>query len=590
MLQLFKVSLACFWCVKVGVLRQSDMWTMHISGCVLPNPNTPTARTPELDIIMPVPMSNGNMIKGKSRTIREYVISKRLRRRVEELDADAVCNDDHADFDERFSWEKDLTKFEPETEEHDIGVENSRVWLQGLALREETRALLLIADMGASACDMYRREVPKMRNMRPGMDTMILERIRKGQSLHNMVFEDLLAPLRVQELPPGTEESYGDMTKVLLAWNERVAKHEEESVRKRQDFIAALEERTKTIDKVLAIVGDETNIDRFDRIGQKGILEPSQRGLLKAIHAYRPETREFRNQNPFHVLVLMWAHLQNPSLATEDDWMYLSYKVLNGEEELEIRFEREEQRRRFQEKKEEAMKEGDREELTYCTKRWNAYNRKIAETARQNIVFKIHCAHNRLKRIELDGLLDLSILQSAQQCAARNALPKGWTPPWMQILERCATADGKLDDKLERCFPALEATSEVTATQVREMTTIQDVVLTHTLKFTGADVAEMDNATKERLIEARWTDPVTVHRMEQTLYGVSETQAVATQMLRHSSVMEKSLSELLEAAKAKCEELEKLRFVADCDERPGLSGDVEEVVGMEEAEAEAEFV
>lgn len=530
---------------------------------------------PAPTIIILALMSNKSISRSNTRAIREYVVSKRLRRRFEELGVDTVRGDEDASYDERFSWEKSLTEFEPRTEELNNVIEDSRAWLEGLAVKEEIRASLLIANMGHSACEMYRKEAQQLQSAEPGIDTTILERICKDEELHDKVFEDLLAPLRIRELPYGTEELQESMIKVLLDWNKQITQHVEEDVEGRQAFIAALEERIKTVDKVLAIVGDETNIDQFDKIGQNGILEPSQRRLLKAIRAYRPETREFWNQNPFDMLVIMWAHLQDPGLTAEDDWMYLSYKVLNGEKELEICFDREEEWRSFREVKKDAMQEGDQDEALRCTKRWKAYNKKIADLARQHTISRIHYARGELRRIELDGLLNLSILQSAQQCVARDALPEGWTPPWTQILERYATADAKLDERLERCFPDLEATSEVTANQVQEMATIHDMVLTRTLKFAGVDVAGMKGAAKERLVEAWLADPVTSGMMEQRLYGVLETQVVATQMLRHLSVMEKSLGELLEAAKAKCEQVEKLTLVADCDERLGSRGDVE---------------
>ncbi|EFQ87875.1 hypothetical protein CFE70_004116 [Pyrenophora teres f. teres 0-1] len=535
---------------------------------------------------MPASISNKNDSRDKNRTVREYVIPRRLRRRRGELHEDAVCED--TDFDERFSWEKSPTEFEPGTKDLDTGVEDSRAWLEELAVKEERKGSLLIADMGEWTCETYKRETLQMRTVKPGMNTTIVDQIRKGEIPYKKRVEDLLAPLRIQKLLPGIEESQEDMIKVLLDWNERVAKYEEEDMGGQQDFIAALKERIKAVDKVLAIVVDETNIDQFDRIGQSGILEPSQHRLLKAIHAYRPETRKFKNQNPFDILILMWAHLQNPDLTADNEWMYLSYKVLSGEEELEIRFEREEQRRRFQETKEEAMWQGDQTGLILCDKRWKAYNRKIAETARLNTISKIHCTRGELRKMELDGLLDLSILQSAQQCAARIALSKDWVPPWTQVLDEWDKVDEGLDKKLDKCFPDLEAVSEVTSNQVREMATTHDKVLTRTFRFAGADLVGMDDAAKEHLIEVRLTDPVTVGLMKQTLFDVLEMQAVAAQMLSHVRVMDGSLNELLKATKAKCEEVEKLTLVADYNERLG-SGHVEEMEGVVDIE-EAEFV
>ncbi|KAF1835816.1 hypothetical protein BDW02DRAFT_638297 [Decorospora gaudefroyi] len=484
------------------------------------------------------------------------------------------------DVDQAFSWEKSVTaatsaEDNGKYEALEANLEDTKAWLDKLCQEEEAKTTSR-SDGGYGDFDSQAQVIKKLisQQKEPGMDTSVLERIRRGEGIRDKIYEDLLAPLRLQMQPVETEESYKDMESVLLAWNQHVASNSGDNVGARQAFIAALRNRIKAVDKVLAISSDEKNIDQFDRVGQIGILEPSERQLLKAIHAYRPEMRDFKDQDPFNMLIVMWVHIHkaNPDITGDDDWMYLMYKVLNGETELERRFEREAERRKFQVRKETAIREGDLDGVAHFTRRWRVYNDRLAEIARQGIIAKFRCARQQLGNKVLDELLELTVLQSAQQWAGRDTRPGDWSPPWTELLDKYAEADARMDEKFESHFPDVEATFEVSAGQIEEMTTIHDMVLTRTLKFAGVDLVGMDESEKDSLIEARLNDPVTATMMEQTLNGVLESKRVAQQILRHVGGMEESLHELSGAAKTKYQELEKLCLLANRDMSLSIRG------------------
>ncbi|KAF1947513.1 hypothetical protein EJ02DRAFT_91708 [Clathrospora elynae] len=446
----------------------------------------------------------------------------------------------------------------------EVSLGETRAWLGDLCKQEQARAVSS-ADAASESSELG-NATSMFRAEEVGMDTAVLERIKRGEGPRDKVFEDLLAPLRIRDVPKG-EESYDDMKQVLLAWNQRIAGNGEDDGISRQKFIAALEERLKVV------------------VGQDGILEPSRRRLLKTIHAYRPETVHFENQNPFDMLVIMWAHIciANPDIrGNDDDWMHLTFKAMTAESELAHRFNLAEGKRFFSEQKAMAMRRGDRAGIKRCTHRWEAYNARLADESHQRTLSQVHHGRRALREISLDELLGLSILQTAQKWAGKETRQRESSPPWTELWDACAEADAKLAQCRQHCLVDLQAVSEVAANQVEEMTTIQNMVLTRTLKFTGEDLVGRDKAAKERIIEARLNDAVTPILMGQTLSGVLESQRVATQILGYVGGMEKGLGELLDAATRRYREYDNLTHLISWDQslrgrRCGEDVDAEEL-------------
>jgi hypothetical protein len=430
----------------------------------------------------------------------------------------------------------------------DIDLKDSRAWLENLC-KEEIRANLRDDE----------QERGKPASICPtkdfGMNTAILERIRGGERSRDTVFEDLLAPLRLKDSPAKPDESYSDMEQVLLAWNKRINSNQNSDLEAYKCFIAALEGRLQMDEKVLAIVNDPKNLDRYNRVGQEGILEPSRRRLLQAIHAYRPETRNFENQDPFRMLVIMWAHLREERGDDDKEWMYLTYKTLNAETALANRFEHIKKKQKFEELQEMAIRDGDERDVERCRQAWQNYNRKKAGQARQRILAQILHVRSELKKLELNDVLELSILQSSQKQVFKNSHSSNDTGPhWTELEEKCAEVDIHLEDRTASQFPELDAMAELSFNQVEAMMMIYDTAMTRALKLTGKDLKAVDEEEKERIIGARLEDVVVTAMMQgETLNGVLEVQKIAGQILRDVELMEVELAGLSLVAKKKCE-------------------------------------
>ncbi|CAN9144053.1 unnamed protein product [Alternaria alternata] len=524
-----------------------------------------------------------------ARTLRGSKALALLRLRERSHQANPNTDDSEDGYlNEDFTWERDGTalspdRFDEESPVQEIKLEDVLARLDELC-REE-RGPFLDADEDSN-WGRY-RETVELHADELRMDTTILERIKTGNGPHDKIFEDLLAPLRSEPLAPEAEESETDMLKVLLAWNKRIADSYNDDLTTRQAFTAALVERIKVVDRVLAIVSDDKNSNHDDKTGQSGILEPSRRRLLKAIHEYRPETRNFRNQNPFDMLVIILAHVkqQEFEIANKDDCMYLIFKALNGQEQLKNRFNREKQRRSYQTQREDAEQDSNQDEVRRCTTKWRVSNKRLAERTRQKLMTRIQRARNELRKVKLDELLNLAVLRSAHPRAERENDPD--TPPWKDILGKCTQADeyDTLKDKLEKHFPDMEATLEATADKAQDMKTTHNLVLSRTVKFAGADLQGRDEAERKRMITAQLNDPVTARIMEETLEGMLNTHLVATQTLVNLERMEEPMSELLAAVTMKHDDLTELACLINRDHELSASSETEvEGVSAERSE------
>ena len=447
----------------------------------------------------------------------------------------------------------------------DRSLEYVKAWLDAKCEEEEARAQAL-AD---AEDDELRRLACGITASSPdsgplGMDTKIIEQIRRGEWPRDKVVEDLLAPLRLGKLKPAGQESYNDMERVLLAWNHHVSRQTDDG-KLREAFGTALRDRLKAIKKVLEIVRDEQESKIYDEIGHEGILEPSAWRLRQAMHAYRPETVHFKNQDPYDMLILLLANVGRaiPDILGDDELMYLTFRVMTAETELAQRFRNGDTRRRIKSKIQEARWKRDRAELVHRKEEMSKFNRRVARDSVQYNLDKIKLARIRLQQVVLAELLELTVPQAAQKWVRWQTVRQSWPPPVSEVLEVCVQADINLERTVGANMDDLDANCTVACNNVQEMRNIHHAVYTRALKFAGMDLAGVDEATRRRIIEQRKNEPVTALLMSESLRGVLEAQRAAKQLVRQTEAMDRSLSDLLEAAKARYQEYDGLLRLLD---------------------------
>ncbi|KAL6706015.1 hypothetical protein ACN47E_006117 [Coniothyrium glycines] len=466
-------------------------------------------------------------------------------------------------------WEDELAdktadeadeQFNPQAPE--TGFEDLRAWLDMLCQDEKDRCLLVeqekeekqVEDTVGPKC-----AATFFTDVQLGMDTSFLGRIRHRQENSVFVPEDLLAPLRRGEATTGELETYEEMTDVLYRWNAHVSNPTDQSV-ERLLLLEALRERLKAAERVLQIVRDEKEAEIYDEVGHQGILEPSANRLLQAMHKYRPETREFRHQDPFDMLTLLWANMQVecPDVEGDEEIMYFTFRVLNTEKYLAQRFENEEKRRKICRRIDAARRNRNRAELVYQKDELLRESKRVSRELVQANLDTIQLARSRLMAIVLDELLDLTVLQAAQNLERHGCSNLTLHAPWSELLEACADADIELERELLGNMDGLELSSAVAASRIHEMRTKHDAAYTRALKFAGLDLASLDAAGRMHMIELRKNEPTTALLMSQTLDSVCESRQVAQQVVRQAEAVESTMGVLLTAATAQHQGYEKV--------------------------------
>ncbi|KAF1844276.1 uncharacterized protein K460DRAFT_369141 [Cucurbitaria berberidis CBS 394.84] len=451
----------------------------------------------------------------------------------------------------------------------DASLEEVKAWLDTLCHKEKAQ----YDDLSAPECERLETEtgniletVFKRRDL--GLDTKILERIRRGEGPRDVVIEDLLAPLRLDNNRKvnSVTETYDDQKAVLLAWNKHVT-GKYDNTKGRELLVAALHERLKAISKVQEIIQDKRASEMYDRVGQEAILEPSAKRLLQALHAYRPETARFEYQDPLDMLVILWANTRPeiPDIKMDDEMKYLSLKVLAAESSLSQSYTNEAFRRETKKRRDSARQRQDKAEFLRLKQVQERSDRKAAKQSIQRSIDTILSARRELRKAVLYDLQELTVLQATQKLVATDTFETNpeRTPHWTNLRNACVQADLALSRARLHHLEDLEASAEIASHNIQQMRNVHQKMLTRTLKLGGHDLDRVDEGKRRRIVEERKNEPVTARMMSETFNGVVESRLAARQMLRQVSLMEGSLEELLDVARTQYREYDALIRLID---------------------------
>ncbi|KAI8932618.1 hypothetical protein NX059_012528 [Plenodomus lindquistii] len=435
----------------------------------------------------------------------------------------------------------------------DAEIEDMQSWLKKECNKEQARAVALEPDSGRQTAIACQYLTCRLKSTSPGINTTITGHARHGEGTSDYVPEDLLAPLRLRVERSSGRESYSEMLDVLLAWNAHVVNSRRPTPGARQQLLDTLKARSAAAKRVLDITQDKAGSKMYDEIGQEAILEPSERALVKALHTYRPETTQFANQNPFSMLIMLWANIgrADPDIRGDHDLRDATLVVLGYEAQLVRRFLNAEIRWSVVDSKDVAKRKRDRVEVIRCKEQLDNFDRDVERSSVSKTMKDIACARGELRKIIMKEMLELAVLQAALEWAVWEAEDRAPASAWNDVLQKCAEADEVFEKARELCLDDLDMTMGVMSTTLEGMRTVYDSTLTRAMKIAGEDVAKMDEATRKRIVDQRKREPVTALTMSETVNGVKEAQRAAMEMLRHVYSMEHSLFRLLEVAKSR---------------------------------------
>ncbi|KAF1950035.1 hypothetical protein CC80DRAFT_539882 [Byssothecium circinans] len=360
-----------------------------------------------------------------------------------------------------------------------------------------------------------------------------LKRIAKGQGPRVKEYEDLLAPLRrpvaeedVQSNASSyIEETYEEMLQVLLAWNRSVAPIEE-LAEQRQELLSALEERNRLIDDARQLY-DLSILD-----------QPSPR-LQRAIHAFRPETGTFENQNVNDILIVMVANLRVAKPDIDDDVKSAIFLVMIKEAMARMVLDtsyRQEKHRLHEERKAARIsgydKEADR--LSEEGRQFDKLSRKHrVEEIIDNTKFARHDLHEKILR----EMQDLAVLQAAQLEAASELRS---SPVIFKKIEEAmkSTSDDGVLEVGDRCECDMES--------IATMLELARGCFHRARKFAALDIK--DPGERERVKKERMRNPGTAGMMLKVVDDTRTVRRTAGLVLSHMDKLETSLDTILEAA------------------------------------------
>lgn len=388
-----------------------------------------------------------------------------------------------------------------------------------------------------------------------GPDVSVLSRIRRGHGARSSKFEDLLAPLRLVE--DGEEasryskrprkETYAEMMNVLRAWNEHVAEDTTDDSEARQTLMDAMWDRIEFLNQPL-LTRKSANAH-----------EDTCRKLKLAIHSYRPETVDFKTQDPMILLILIVAHLGYaiPDIDDELKRRMLHILVLERKNITDALPQHDKWIERYKELIPQAWAEGDIERGKRYERDFNGWYERGLQQNCDHIVQKIKFARHQIRQKALPALEELVIFQTAQKLALHDRIAKdpelgnALKPQSTWYSERSNARDifdATLKINFEEHMDDLQAMWQVSSLKTDNMSKIHnDKVRTRAVKFTGTDLENVTEAHRQSIVHQRMRNPKTPDMIVDAKLGLVEVHKTAGEMVKAAGEIEARLEEMLSA-------------------------------------------
>lgn len=447
---------------------------------------------------------------------------------------------DEFDLDGAHGVDTDIVRFLPECPpEGDL--RDCRSWLQQRCDQEQCRLEELLADKTYHDVDMESGSLTEgmpRRDFHSALDnssflpdTAVLERIREGRGPRDHSPDELLTALRDAPIQEGRTESYGDMRRVLVAWNQRVSGKLEEDKGARESLEKAIERRAHLL-KAPARGSDKSQF-----------LAESSSELLHALTVLRPEIAGFRNQEFLDVLVIMWANIRIAVPDLDDELKLLTMKALINEVESKLQASNAVKLSSIARSLSVARLQLDAAEVERLEKKMQAFEKKLRETMVKKVIDKIKASRRELAAVKLAELQKLTELQAAQKWVTHTALGSSQQ---RQVQNRaCDQADGRLQQALQHESPELDAHIQAVQSNANALAGISADLLP---RATRAGFA-LENETLSTSNELADVDVKTY--VSGGITDILNAQEQAGKMLEHMDAVDSHLEVMLNAAENK---------------------------------------
>ena len=361
------------------------------------------------------------------------------------------------------------------------------------------------------------------------LDTTVLQRIREGRGPRDVIPEDLLATFRDNRPQNRGAETYGEMRKVLVSWNERMSGGSKEDEDARKVLKTAIETRTKLLKSF------------YHGLDRRRVLEESSAELLQGLTALRPEIADFKNQDPSDILIMMWANVRIAIPDLDDELQLLTMKALINEVESKSHMKNADKLSGLARSLSVARLEQDTAEVERLKTKMQAFEQKMRETVVKKVIDKIKVMRKDLMRVKLKELQQLTKLQAAQKWAAHAKLRD--SRHGQNLSRACDHADGKLQRVLQQQVPELKAHVQVIRNNANVLASMSTSLLFRAMEA-GFFLEDEHSSTLVELAKGEVKAYVTG-----TIADMLDAREEAAKLLDRMGVVESHLDVLLDAAK-----------------------------------------
>jgi hypothetical protein len=403
-----------------------------------------------------------------------------------------------------------------------------------------------------------------------GLNTEMLERIRRGHGPRPSRFEDLLAPLRLTDSGKARryskrpiKETYESMEKTLRKWNKHIADPVYDDSKGRELLMDAMCGRIIFLNRAL---NERRSADAH---------EDTCRKLLHAIHVYRPETVNFGTEDPMGLLTIIIAHLGYAIPDIDDDLKYRILYTVVTEWGYSAHVTNEDTRRKYEEKIAHARKRGDVARAVKFEQKMAAWVSAGLKINCDSIIARIKTARRNVELKGLKELQELTVLQTAQKLVLNDRITHKKPPYdalvprplwWAEQADARDTADENLKEKTSEHLDDLDTSFRVVSRTADEMKDINNArVLTRARKFAGLDLKDVSEIERHRIVQERMANPGTVPMMTDAMKGITENNGKARDAVESLTHMDRRVKELLGAVTRVHEEYYNLSKLVESD-------------------------
>jgi hypothetical protein len=527
-------------------------------------------------------MGRTNRVPEKVTRISRRIILRQLRDFYE--DDDHVQEQD-SDPDDDLSSDSSRESIIPEDEnlltspEANLG--ELQKWLDNEGDNERARI-----DWSTDYEQLRKGDAGRLNTMvRGGLNTSVIERIRKDKGPRRAKYEDLLEPLRL-ETDTGRRKSkkihkqtYGDMMNALLDWNHHVESARDDA-KSRDALLDTLHTRISFLKKTAT---QRSSADAHNDTIKK---------ILRAIHTYRPETVTFDTQDPFDLLIIILAHIGFVTPDVDDEAKHLIFLTLLGERNYSARTLRKDFLHDLERKTQAAKEKGDAQAVTRYEGRLREWQYGLFVSTANKLIYKIKVARRGVEQNCIQEMRYLKVLQAAQgvaiqerttnlDAAAREYLVMSI---WLEDAKSdCNAADLDLEWTAGERLADLDEYFDVAERRVDDMEKDSRArILTRARKFGGHDLADRSRAERHRIVKQRMTESGTTQMMSDAVVAVTDVRTTASDMLDQLGDIDELLAEMMDAAKTSYRAYDELALLVEAEE--------EERVAFEREAEETEVV